>query len=76
MMSKPRQIRDNKEVIRIERPHDRPHDQPHKSTERMESAGEREMGNLDSFTSGWTRGKAGWEKSSAGGFGFRFGRFK
>jgi hypothetical protein len=51
-------------------------DQPRKSTERMESAGKREMGNLESFTSGWTQGKAGWEKSSATGFGFRFGRFK
>jgi hypothetical protein len=25
---------------------------------------------------GWTRGKAGWEKSSAGDSGFRFGRYK
>ena len=27
-------------------------------------------------TSGWTRGKAGWERSSDNSYGFRFGRYK
>ena len=73
--SKPHQMRDVNEVrIQGASKHSRDClesiDRPSKSKERMESAGEVQMVN------GWTRGKAGWEKSSAGDSGFRFGRYK
>ena len=65
-ISKPHQMRDVNEV----RMQGASEQSRGKSKERMESAEEVQMVN------GWTRGKAGWEKSSAGDSGFRFGRYK
>jgi hypothetical protein len=83
VMSKPHQIRDENELIRrIQSVNGQMRDslesidRPRKLKERMESAGECQIGNLDFINTGWTRGKAGWEKSSNDGSGFRFGRYK
>ena len=64
--SKPHQMRDVNEV----RMQGASEQSRGKSKERMESAEEVQTVN------GWTRGKAGWEKSSAGDSGFCFGRYK
>ncbi|KAL3803579.1 hypothetical protein ACHAW5_003360 [Stephanodiscus triporus] len=76
-ISKPHRMRNESKVVRMQDASGQSRDSSEsierlcKSKERMESV------NLESVKKlGWTRGKAGWEKSSASGFGFRFGRYK
>ena len=47
------------------------------SGRRMELARQFPKGDLEPVKDlGWSLGKAGWEKSAAGGTGFCFGRYK
>lgn len=75
--SKPHRMRNENEVVRMQDASRQSRDAS-ESIERLCKSKERmESGNLESVKKlGWTRGKAGWEKSSASGFGFRFGRYK
>ena len=49
---------------------------PHQMRDVNERGKSKESAEEVQTVNGWTRGKAGWEKSSAGDSGFRFGRYK